>query len=239
MLCVVASVGVHSLVQTVARQAMLAPCVTSRCGALVLNLNDGRKGNNDSDENDGDDDPGKNWVQNDEEMRAMQRAHFEGEMWQQNIDDLCIVSEQGTSCIGAPDDQAPPVEEERQRRSPGLARNFFDLSTDDFKKPYVAPAGHPEPSAGSSPPSWEARKIRHGSIPSHVVSPNWKRAMARSKASMFVNSPLFNANTMKPPPFDPNTVMPPAMPDEPVLRERVVALERQNEIARQTLAEAR
>ena len=30
----------------------------------------------------------------------------------------------------------PPIDDERRSRSPGLQNNFFDVSTDDFKKPH-------------------------------------------------------------------------------------------------------
>lgn len=52
----------------------------------------------------------------------------------------------------------PPIDEERRSRSPGLQRNFYDISAADFKRPYgmtgeAAPPPPPE-ALGPSSPSW-------------------------------------------------------------------------------------
>ena len=39
----------------------------------------------------------------------------------------------------------PPIDEERRSRSPGLAKNFYDIPMSDFKTPYGMPAGSGAP----------------------------------------------------------------------------------------------
>ena len=39
----------------------------------------------------------------------------------------------------------PPIDEERRSRSPGMAKNFYDIPTSDFKTPYGMPAGSGAP----------------------------------------------------------------------------------------------
>jgi len=47
----------------------------------------------------------------------------------------------------------PPVDAERRNRSPGIGRNFYDVSTADFKRPH----GGGEPPAPEGPPSANAQ----------------------------------------------------------------------------------
>jgi hypothetical protein len=126
-----AAVGLRGLF-SVGRPALLAPCGASRCAVLLL------------------DDPDDPSPLNDDEMLAKQQSHFDEA--NSDVHDECVVTDMGTSCItiehaNGPDPYVPPqVEDERQRRSPGLMNNFYDVSTEDFKKPYVAA---PPPAAGA------------------------------------------------------------------------------------------
>ena len=45
----------------------------------------------------------------------------------------------------------PPIDAERQSRSPGLQNNFYDTATADFKRPYGAPPAGPEASPTVGP----------------------------------------------------------------------------------------
>lgn len=127
MLVTPAATLMHGLVT---RSALLAPCTTFRCAAPRVQI----------------DDPDENWMPSDEEMMAHQRAHFEQQMGE---GDECVVSDAGTTCLNAmdtpdvPNDFAerPPIDDERHQRSPGMANNFYDLSNEDFRRPYGMASG--------------------------------------------------------------------------------------------------
>ena len=46
--------------------------------------------------------------------------------------------------VSASPQPAPPIDEERRGKSPGLQNNFYDISTADFKRPHGMPAGYPD-----------------------------------------------------------------------------------------------
>ena len=43
--------------------------------------------------------------------------------------------------VVVPSTAAPPIDEERRGRSPGLQKNFYDVPVADFRRPYGAPSG--------------------------------------------------------------------------------------------------
>ena len=45
-------------------------------------------------------------------------------------------SQGGVDGMGGPAHVPPPIDAERRSRSPGLNKNFYDVSTSDFKRPY-------------------------------------------------------------------------------------------------------
>ena len=47
------------------------------------------------------------------------------------------VMAQGGAQFAGPSSPPPPIDNERQNRSPGISRNFFDTPTSDFKRPYT------------------------------------------------------------------------------------------------------
>jgi hypothetical protein len=68
--------------------------------------------------------------------------------------------------------RAPPsIDEERRRRSPGISNNFWDLSTDDFKKRWSGAAATPPPTSASTPRPAAAAGGGSliGSLPSAIV----------------------------------------------------------------------
>jgi hypothetical protein len=72
----------------------------------------------------------------------------------------------------APQSRAqPPIDEERRRRSPGISNNFWDLSTDDFKKRWSGAAATPPPTSASTPRPAAAAGGGSliGSLPSAIV----------------------------------------------------------------------
>ena len=57
----------------------------------------------------------------------------------------------GYGGMGASASVSPPIDADRMNRSPGLKRNFYDVSTADFKRPYGSAAGtNPSPSESVS-----------------------------------------------------------------------------------------
>ena len=60
---------------------------------------------------------------------------------------------------------APPIDEDRRNRSPGMVKNFYDTSTADFKRPHGMPAGAPAPQyapEAQAPPANQAAAADDG-----------------------------------------------------------------------------
>ena len=62
---------------------------------------------------------------------------------------------------GPPRSEGPDIDDERRSRSPGLQKNFYDLPTDDFRRPHGMPRGVPLPEIPSpdemAPPNANAQ----------------------------------------------------------------------------------
>lgn len=68
--------------------------------------------------------------------------------------DECVITNVGSSCLEAEISDPAPIDgadEEVRRRSPGQYRNFQDISTDAFKRPFQAPSPQPPPAAAPAP----------------------------------------------------------------------------------------
>jgi outer membrane murein-binding lipoprotein Lpp len=60
----------------------------------------------------------------------------------------------------------PPIDTERRSRSPGLRRNFYDVSIADFKRPHGMPGGAVPVAASEPPPAAAANAVT-----SHAATP--------------------------------------------------------------------
>ena len=84
----------------------------------------------------------------------------------------------GAQMQSGPASPPPPIDDERRARSPGLAKNFYDLPQSDFKRPYGFGGGggggaapQPQPPAGSPPsggpyPAGAPHRVRLSMAPS-------------------------------------------------------------------------
>merc|ERR1719174_229834 len=75
--------------------------------------------------------------------------------------DECVITDAGSSCFTIDGLDPPPIDEERHRKSPGIQNNFYDTSTDEFKRPYGTP-GAPSGSSGMSLPGFGAESPMPG-----------------------------------------------------------------------------
>ena len=100
-------------------------------------------------------------------MLAKQRAFFEGGETDEH--DECVVTDHGSTCLSiepqdGPDSFVPqPIGDERLRRSPGIANNFWDMSNEDFRKPWT---GNRNP----VPPANVVRRGPPANVPPPVVN---------------------------------------------------------------------
>jgi len=119
------------------RPARLAPCAVSRC-AVSLSL---------------DDELPDEVRSNDDDLLAKQRASFE-KAYAQDEQGECFMTDLGSTPLQfEPSTDAPapsvsaPISDERRQRSPGIANNFWDMSNEEFRKPWTGPrvSGQPSP----------------------------------------------------------------------------------------------
>eukprot|EP00967_Tisochrysis_lutea_P154165 scaffold305711_cov27-Tisochrysis_lutea.AAC.2 len=79
---------------------------------------------------------------------------------------------------------APPINEDRRSRSPGLINNFFDVPTKDFKKPYGIERAAPPSSAGvQAVESSNSEGTASSSVEGEMGSANDSRSMTFPGAS--------------------------------------------------------